>query len=181
MSIKPIVIAPSAILRKKSLPVDVGNENIMPLLQDMHDTMNHLQEAGLAAVQIGSHKRVFVISPSVDEENEINSRWNGLICFINPEIYNFSKTMQSSKEGCLSVPEQSAAVIRHQNISIKFFDHNLQEHTIDVKNFYLSICIQHEADHLDGKLYIDKVGAMKRNMMLNKAKKIKQSLQADKS
>ncbi|MCQ2399943.1 MAG: peptide deformylase [Clostridia bacterium] len=131
------------VLRKKSEEVTEFNEELALLLDDMHDTLEEAHGAGLAAVQIGVLKRVFIIN--VDDQE---------IEFVNPKILALKGT-QVGDEGCLSVKGKFGSVKRYMKVDITAFDRNGKKFRIKAKEF-AARAIQHEYDHLDGIIYIDK-------------------------
>lgn len=144
MAIREIVTSNDPFIRKKSRKVDDFDENLAELLDDMADTLNEKEGVGLAAVQVGVLKSVFIIN--------IN---NCFMEFVNPEILS-KKGSQTNKEGCLSVLEPYDYVNRPKDITIKAFDRFGNKFTFSCTD-WTAICIMHEYDHLDGILYIDHV------------------------
>ncbi len=132
------------ILRKKSKVVETIDEKIHVLLDDMRETMQHNDGVGLAAVQVGILKRIFVIEIGDDYYE-----------FINPEIISFEDS-QINEEGCLSVPNEVGAVERPYKITMKAQDRDGEWFEITGEGFF-AIAMCHEYDHLDGILYTDKV------------------------
>ena len=146
MSLKKIVKAPNAILRKSSKPVKNIDESVKNLIQDMLDTMYNASGIGLAAVQVGILSRIVVIDTSKDD-NKKNP-----IVFINPKIINKSKKTVINEEGCLSIPGYYGEVERHDTCKIQYEDISGLKKTIDADGI-LSRCIQHEIDHCNGVLF----------------------------
>ena len=146
MALRNIVTEGDELLRKKSRQVTEINERICTLLDDLADTMYYENRGiGLAAVQVGVLRRVFVVD--VGDEH-------GLIEFINPEIIETSGN-QVSCEGCLSVPGRNANVNRPAKIKIRATNRHGEEFELEAEGI-LAICICHEFDHLEGILFIDK-------------------------
>ena len=165
MSILPIIKAPDPFLREKSNHISsVGNEELK-LLQDMIDTMYAAPGVGLSAIQVGVAKRMIVIDTS---KNNVISN----IKMINPEIIFESNESQLHEEGCLSFPDQFVEVLRSKEIKVKFINENSETKTNTFSGFE-AVIIQHEIDHLDGNLLIDKVSQIKKNIILRKMKKMK--------
>ena len=164
--IQPIVLYSSThnILRTKTKSSDIQNdrENIEKLIQDMKDTLQSIGGLGLAANQIGRNESVCI----VDLDGKI-------LTLVNPTITNRSGDKKISVEGCLSLPDISAKVERDENISVKFInpDNEWSEEEIQVE-FPNSVIIQHEVDHLEGKLMIDNLSPMQRNLISTKLKKV---------
>ncbi len=165
MSILPIIKAPDPILRVKSNYIsEIGNSELK-LLDDMIDTMYAAPGVGLSAIQVGVAKRMIVIDTS---KNSVISN----IKMINPEIIWESDESQSNEEGCLSFPDQYVEILRSKEIKVKYISENKESKTSNFKGFE-AVIIQHEIDHLDGNLLIDKISSIKKNIILRKMKKIK--------
>lgn len=144
MAIRNIVQIGDDVLRKKSVEVTVFDEKLHQLIDDMHDTLTKAQGAGLACVQVGILKRIFII----DLEKE------GYFEFVNPVILQ-EKGGAIGQEGCLSVKGKWGKVIRPTKVKIKAQDRFGKEFTLVAKDFFArAIC--HEFDHLEGIVYIDK-------------------------
>jgi len=152
---------PDKRLRKKAVPVENIDDNCRSLAKDMLETMYHNQGIGLAATQINIQKRLVVIDLSTEK--------NEAMCLINPEILS-SEGSEESQEGCLSVPEYYDMVTRAEKIKYRYMDIN-GEVIEDDTDGLLAICIQHEIDHLDGKLFIDYLSPMKRQRLRKKLDK----------
>ena len=171
MSQRKIVIEPDPILRKKSENLEKVDDELRALLDDMLDTMYAAPGIGLAAVQIGILKRLIVIDISKDKDKE---KKNPLF-LINPEIISRSKKTSIYEEGCLSLPGHYAEIERPAECQIKFVDYNGKEKELKATGL-LSTCIQHEVDHLDGKLFIDYLSKLKKDMIVKKLAKHKKEL-----
>ena len=150
MSIVPITMCGDKILRKKAAKVSEIDDNIVGTIADMFETMRNAGGIGLAANQIGLNKQIFVVDISPVEDYEKYKP----IAMINPKIISKSDETDSIEEGCLSIPELRAEVIRPKSIFISFFDVNMKEHTIEADELFARV-IQHEYDHLQGVLFID--------------------------
>ena len=150
MSIVPITMCGDKILRKKAAKVSEIDDNIVGTIADMFETMRNAGGIGLAANQIGLNKQIFVVDISPVEDYEKYKP----IAMINPKIISKSDDTDSIEEGCLSIPELRAEVIRPKSIFISFFDVNMKEHTIEADELFARV-IQHEYDHLQGVLFID--------------------------
>lgn len=163
MSILPILCYPDPRLHKVAKPVAAVDDRIRTLVQDMLATMYDASGIGLAATQIDVHERVVVIDVS-EERNEP-------ITIINPEILWASDEKQVGDEGCLSVPGIYDGVERSVAVKIKALDENGNSREIDAEGL-LAICIQHEMDHLLGKVFVEYLSPLKRNRI--KSKLVKQ-------
>jgi len=150
MSILPITIYGDKILRKKVDPVTQIDDKTIELIRFMFDTMRNANGIGLAANQVGINKSIFVVDISPVENYEKYKP----ITMINPRIVNKSDETSSFEEGCLSIPDIRAEVIRPKEITIKYQDINLEEQQIDADELYARV-IQHEYDHLKGILFTD--------------------------
>lgn len=162
MSILTILEFPDERLRKKASPVKVFDESIKKLAADMLETMYEARGIGLAATQVNIQQRVIVIDVS-EEKNEPQY-------FINPEILK-KDGVEESEEGCLSVPGFYEKVKRAENITVKAQDKDGQPFELQA-NDLLAVCIQHEIDHLDGKLFVDYISSLKRQRIKSKLEKI---------
>ncbi len=147
------------ILRKEALPVtskELKSNEIQSLIDSMIETMHEYEGVGLAAPQVHVSKRICVVE--FNEENpryKINGK-SGLHVFINPEIKALTKKTDSNWEGCLSVPGMRGLVARPNHIRVKYLDRTGASHEFEAKDF-LAVVIQHEFDHLDGYLYVDRL------------------------
>ena len=165
MSKLKVFTYPHPTLRIKSEPVTKFDKNLEKLLDDMVETMYAQEGIGLAAIQVGKPIRAIVLDVSQKEKSE-----PGLIKLINPEIIETSETT-TYNEGCLSVPEINEVVNRHKNIKVKVQDEKGNERIIDASGLF-AICIQHEIDHLNGILFIDRLSRLKRELLKSKLKKL---------
>ena len=156
MSVREILKFPDKRLRKVAKPVEKFDDYLNELIEDMFETMYHSDGIGLAATQIDVHLRVIVIDIKNVEK----------LYLINPEITQTSGSMES-KEGCLSVPYLIDYVPRAENISLKSYSRKGKPRLIEATGL-LAVCIQHEIDHLDGKLFVDYLSSLKRNRLRKK-------------
>ena len=163
MSILSILCYPDPRLHKVAKPVAVVDDRIRSLTQDMLETMYDANGIGLAATQIDVHERVIVIDVS-EERNEP-------MVIINPEIIWASDEKQLGEEGCLSVPGIYDGVERSISVKIKALDEKGVSREIDAEGM-LAICIQHEMDHLVGKLFIDYLSPLKQQRIRQKVEKL---------
>ncbi len=173
MTARTIRIWPDPCLLTVSTPIEKVDASVKELVQDLIDSMEVAgNAAGLAAPQIGINKRVFVanIPP---EQNDGNGT-DGYEAFINPEFIKKEGQFEW-EEGCMSIPGERGKVKRAYKITMRFMDINGQMQEREAFD-YLSGCLQHEADHLDGKLWIDYQSAMKKDMVRKKMQKLRESL-----
>ena len=168
--ILPIVSFGNSILRGKCSRVD-ENQPIDDILNNMYDTMYNAQGVGLAAPQVGLDLSIFIIdtTPFCDDENNLTPIKKE---FINPEIIDYSGKDESFNEGCLSIPGLREDVIRKDQIKIRYFDKNFNEHTEKYEGINSRV-IQHEYDHLMGVLFTDRVSTLKKKLLKSKLNKIK--------
>ena len=152
MAILSIIEFPDARLRKKALPVKAVDDSIRTLLDDMLETMYAAPGIGLAATQVNQHKRVIVI--------DITEEKNAPLRLVNPEIVWTSGT-EEMDEGCLSVPGVFEKVSRAEKIKVKALGYDGNEFELETDGL-LAVCIQHEIDHLEGKLFVDYLSPLKR-------------------
>ena len=164
MSKLSIITAPDPRLKTISKPVEKVGDEERQLMDDMLATMYNAIGLGLAAIQVGVPKRIIVLD--LAEEDEAPSP----LYFVNPEITWTSKEMNIYSEGCLSVPEYYAEIERPAQCRVKFLDYYGKEREIEA-NQLLATCVQHEVDHLNGILFIDRISSLKRNMILKKMTK----------
>lgn len=162
MGILTILEFPDERLRKKAEVVKVVDKKIRQLVDDMLETMYSAKGIGLAATQINVQQRVVVID--VSEEK------NAPLCLINPVIIE-KDGVKESEEGCLSVPGFFENVTRAEHIKIKALDREGQEFELEATEL-LAVCIQHEMDHLEGKLFVDYLSSLKRQRIKSKLEKI---------
>ncbi len=166
MTVRPLVIAPDARLNIASQNVEVVNDDIRALLNDMLETMYANDGIGLAAVQIGVHKRCIVVDVAVREGR------NAPIKFVNPEIVVRSDNDNVFQEGCLSFPDQFSDVVRPDSVVVRYLDETGAEKTLEATGI-LATCLQHEIDHINGIVFVDHISKMKRDMILKKLTKAK--------
>ena len=172
MSLRRIFEAPDPMLRQISTPVEAVDDELRVLIADMFETMYDAPGIGLAAVQVGVPKRLLVMDlqePS-DPEDEESSPVKQPRVFINPEIVDHSNREIPYTEGCLSVPDQYAEVMRPDHIRARWMDEHGAQHEEELDGL-LAICLQHEMDHLEGVLFIDHLSKLKRDMVLKKLAK----------
>ena len=150
------------VLREKALPVKEITPEILNLIKDMAETMYTASGVGLAATQVGEAKRIILVDGEED----------GLIVLINPLIIK-SEGEVVAEEGCLSVPDIYSQFKRSLKVTIKALDENGDLIEITKENL-IARALQHEIDHLNGILFVDRIGRMERQILLNKLKKKKQ-------
>lgn len=162
MSILTILEFPDERLRKKAVPVKTVDNEIKKLVDDMFETMYEARGVGLAATQVNVHQRVIVIDVSEDKKSPL--------CLINPEIVA-KDGVEETEEGCLSVPGFFEKVKRADHITVRALDRNGESFEFEARDL-LAVCVQHEMDHLEGKLFVDYISPLKRQMIKKKLVKI---------
>ena len=162
MALLPILRFPDERLRTVAKPVTVFDEALRKLVADMAETMYEAPGIGLAATQVNVHQRVVVIDVSEDQK--------GLQAFVNPVIESVSG-MQTYEEGCLSVPGVYDKVDRPSDVRVRYQDLDGKEHVLETGDL-LAICIQHEIDHLNGKVFVDHLSQLKQTRIKNKLAKL---------
>jgi peptide deformylase len=162
MTVLTVLHYPDPRLHKVAKPVAVVDERVRKIVADMAETMYAAPGVGLAATQVDIHERIIVIDVS-DEQNQ-------LMVFINPELVWASAEKKAWREGCLSVPEYYDEVERPDQILVKALDLNGKPFEIKTDGL-LSVCLQHEMDHLLGKVFVEYLSFLKRNRISLKMKK----------
>ena len=182
MAIRKILTEPNKILREKSLRVENVNKDIQQLMDDMLETLYAAPGIGLAAIQVGEAKRVIVMDISrsrndIGRDKKEDKEQKNPMYFVNPEIVWKSEDRFTYEEGCLSVPNQFAEIDRPKQCNVKYLDYNGQPQELKADGL-LSICIQHEIDHLEGILFIDYLSKLKKEMIIKKlSKQTKESVE----
>ena len=152
---------PDPRLRKKAVPIDVVDDDLRTLIDDMFETMYDAPGIGLAATQVDVHRRLLVADVSADKDDPY--------VFINPEILE-KDGVTVTEEGCLSVPGYYEEVKRAEHIRLRYLDRDGREVEGEFEGL-LAVCIQHEIDHLDGKLFVDYLSEAKRTRIRKKLEK----------
>jgi peptide deformylase len=161
--IRPILLHPDPRLRKPAAAVDAVTPEIRTLAEDMLQTMYDAPGIGLAAPQVGVPKRVIVMDPEAAPEPHV---------LINPAVIWSSEDVSTYDEGCLSIPDQYAEVERPARVHVTWMALDGAVRTAEFSGLWAT-CVQHEIDHLDGKLFIDYLGPLKRQMITRKMEKLK--------
>ncbi|PSC06204.1 peptide deformylase [Alsobacter soli] len=164
MSTRPILIIPDPKLRLVSAPVVRPVKEMTSLIDDMFDTMYEAPGIGLAAIQIGVAERVVTLDVARQDEPKQP------LALINPEIVWSSEEKSTYEEGCLSIPEYYEDVERPAKVRVRFVDREGGECEIEAEGL-LATCLQHEIDHLEGKLFIDHISKLKRDRVMKKFSK----------
>lgn len=164
MAILPILVAPHPVLKQTARPVAAVDKRVATLMRDMLETMYEANGIGLAAPQVGVSERIIVVD--VHEKDEPNQPF----LMANPEVVWESQDLHAYEEGCLSVPEHYAEVVRPASVTVRYLDENGAAKEIRAEDT-LAVCLQHEIDHLNGVLFVDHLSSLKRSMILRKLQK----------
>ncbi len=170
MAVLDILRYPDKRLHQVAQPVQVVDEAVRQLIQDMAQTMYEAPGIGLAATQVNVHRRVIVIDVSDDK--------NDLKVFVNPEIIRRSDQQQSYEEGCLSVPGVYESVDRPDQVTVRALDASGAPFTLECDGL-LAVCIQHEIDHLDGKVFVQYLSRLKQSRIRSKMNKLERPVTQD--
>lgn len=171
--ILPIVAYGDPVLKKKATPVDKKHPNLKQLISDMWETMYAANGVGLAAPQIGESIRLFVVDGSpFSRDNNLDSIEKGELkdfkkVFINPQIISFSGPQEAFNEGCLSIPDVREDILRQATIEIEYYDEKFKYITEEISGVAARI-VQHEYDHIEGILFTDKLGSLKKKLLKTK-------------
>jgi peptide deformylase len=169
MALLPILEFPDPRLRTRAAPVAEVDASLRRLIDDMFETMYAAPGIGLAATQVNVHKRVLVVDVSEDR--------SAPLALINPEIIA-REGIEETEEGCLSVPGVYDKVTRAERIRVRTLDRSGKQVEIDADGL-LAVCIQHEMDHLEGKLFVDYLSELKRTRIRKKLEKERKDRAAD--
>lgn len=166
--IYPIVLYGNSVLRERAVEIAKGEVDVKKLSEDMFETMHNADGIGLAAPQIGISKRIFVVDGSMLEDEEMKDFKE---VFINPTIESETGDAWEFEEGCLSIPAVRGGVSRKSNIRITYFDEEWNKKTMEYDGMRARV-IQHEFDHINGKLFVDYLPSLKRKLLKNKLSEI---------
>jgi peptide deformylase len=161
----PIITLPDPRLRKASEPVGRVDDKLRKLMDDMLETMYAAPGVGLAAVQVGVPIRLIVLDTAKDEESPQP------LAMVNPEIVKLSSEQRVHEEGCLSIPDVRVEIERPASLTVRYTDRDGKEQQLSADGL-LATAIQHEIDHLNGRLIIDFMSKLKRDMVVRKFKKL---------
>ena len=166
MTILPVIIAPDSRLKVICSTIDAVDDDVRRLMDDMLETMYRVPGIGLAAPQVGVHKRVIVVHATGKDENPAPMK------LANPELICASDELGTYEEGCLSLPEHYAEVTRPNQVRVRYLDYDGEIREFEAEGV-LATCIQHEMDHLDGVLFVDHISSLKRSLIIRKLRKTK--------
>jgi len=165
MATLPIITLPNPLLRQKSAAVERIDADLGKLADDMLETMYAAPGVGLAAVQVGVPRRLIVVDTAKEEDPPAP------LIMINPEIITLGSKLRLHEEGCLSIPDERIEIERPASLTVRFLDRNGQLNELAAEGL-LATVIQHEIDHLDGRLIIDYVSRLKRDIIIRRFKKL---------
>lgn len=166
--IYPIVGLGHPVLRKVAQPITKDYPNLQQLIADMYETMYNAEGVGLAAPQIGLSIRLVVIGfRPYDEKTQTYGPVTESHTLINPEILEFRGPKQYYNEGCLSVPDIHEDVLRHEAVLVRWYDENWQLHEEEIHELFARVT-QHEIDHLEGKVFTDRLSALRKSLLRRK-------------
>ena len=168
MTKRKIILVPDQILKKKSEKIEKLTNKEKQLADDLFETMYKNNGIGLAAVQVGVLRRMIVIDVSKKDEEKKP------LCLINPVIKSFGKDRSTYEEGCLSIPNTFIEIERPEICTVSYIDENGDKKEMECDGL-LSTCLQHEINHLDGKLIIDYLSKIKKDLIIKKLSKQKTS------
>lgn len=171
MPILPIVTYNDPVLREETTPIEKSSDELQTLIDDMFETMYNSNGVGLAAPQIGSSIKLFVIDADAVTDELEDEENMGPMVFINPAIVKKEGENIKMEEGCLSIPDVRDDVARPDTITIHYFDRNFEKQSLHVSG-WVSRIIQHEFDHLKGVLFLDYLSAFRRRLHKSTLKKI---------
>jgi peptide deformylase len=180
MALREIIIWPDPLLKVKAKPIGEVDAAIRRLCDDMAETMYAARGVGLAAPQLGVAKRLIAVDcdqrepePGPDGEPvEPKKKGEGLFFLIDP-VLKLGEGEHSYTEGCLSIPDEYEEVTRFGHIVVEYTDRDGKRKQLESSNSLLSVCVQHEMDHLEGKLFVDHLSALKRELIRRRMKKLK--------
>ena len=153
MAVRKILIYPDPLLKRESAEITSVTKDVLILIQDLIDTMNNAgHSTGIAAPQVGNPVRLAVADASLGRKLSPN---HGQLILLNPEIIRYEGVI-TSREGCMSVPEYTGSVNRAERVTVQYLDEKFKSCVVEAEGFE-SILLQHEIDHLDGILFIDRV------------------------
>ena len=168
MTVKKLITVPNEILRKKSQNIEKVGQYEKKLAKELFETMYHHKGIGLAAIQIGIPKKIIVLDVSQKDDQK------NPLCFINPVIKKISDEKSKYEEGCLSIPNTFIEIERPKTCIVEYIDIEGEKNIMKCDGL-LSTCIQHEINHLDGKLIIDFLSKLKKDLIIKKLSKTKQN------
>lgn len=171
MAIREIVLMGDPVLRTKAQEVEDFDEGLRTLVRDMFETMYHAEGIGLAAPQVGISKRVLVVDLRREEEPEAH------LALVNPVVTWASRELDKAPEGCLSIPGLEDTVVRPWAVKVEGYDPKGRPVQVAAEDLFAR-ALQHEIDHLDGILFLDRLSPLKRRMQMKKWKKLREEAES---
>lgn len=168
MATRPVVLLGDPVLRQEAREVEELDEGVRTLVRDLFETMDHEEGVGLAAPQVGVPLRVIVVDPRLEDDPE-----GGRIALVNPRIVEHSKARERGREGCLSIPGVDEMVERAVGITVEAMDLEGNPLELRAEGFPARV-LQHEIDHLDGILYIDRISPLARDLVLKRYRRLRE-------
>lgn len=168
--ILPIYVYGSEVLREKAQPVDTKMDGLSQLLKDMYETMKNADGVGIAAPQVGKSLQILIVD-GTDIADDYPELKTFIRYMINPEIIQESEATAEYSEGCLSVPDIHADVVRPQKIKVRYINEKLEQVEEEFDGFAARM-VQHEYDHLQGIMFVDRVSQLRKKLIGGKLKKI---------
>jgi len=169
MSVLKIELLGSEVLRRRADEIGEVGDDLRRLVRDMFETMYHAEGIGLAGPQVGVARRVIVV--------DVREEGTAPFALVNPRLVESSRDLDKAEEGCLSIPGVSGVVQRPASVVVEGLDERGEPLRIEAEGL-LARCLQHEIDHLDGVLFVDRVSPLKRNMILKKYRSLRDSTAA---
>jgi peptide deformylase len=170
MAVRPTVIWPDPRLREATVAITTIDDSVRELYRDLCDSMYAENGLGMAAPQLGESRKMFIVEPKLAGRAETDLP----VCFMNPEVLEVSEELQDSEEGCLSFPDIYIKVKRPMRCKVRAMGIDGQLFELEGDGL-LARCLLHENDHLTGKLLVDFVGPLKRQMIKKKLQRVKGS------
>ena len=170
MAVMPVRAWPDPVLSQKAEPIEVVDDEVRRLLADMAETMYRSEGIGLAGPQVGVSRRVVTMDVPGDGEGEPST---GLLYLVNPRVVAREGTCMMT-EGCLSFPGLEIDVKRAERVRVEYLDQHGEPHVVDAEGI-LAVCFQHEIDHLDGIVFTDRLGPVRRRLALRDYDKLRRS------
>ena len=168
MTIKKLITVPDEVLRKKSQNLERVETEEKKLVKDLFETMYHHNGIGLAAIQVGIPKKIIVLDVMQKDDKK------NPLCFINPVVKKIGNEKSKYEEGCLSIPDTFIEIERPKTCIVEYVDIDGKKKIMECDGL-LSTCIQHEINHLDGKLIIDFLSKLKKDLIIKKLSKTKRN------
>ncbi len=179
MALREILVWPDPRLKQKAKPVGTVDSGVRKLCDDMAETMYDANGVGLAAPQVGVLQSVIVMDVQQRTDDEgTRHKGDGLFWLIDP-VLKLAEGEFTYTEGCLSIPDEYEDVTRFGHIICEFTGRDGKRRELEADNTLLSVCVQHEMDHLQGKLFVDHLSALKRELIKRRMKKLKAQREAE--